>query len=241
MLRELSVQATIEGSARARLLRSSHTKSTVSAAKLNLQLGELVDFYRQPSTKDVSGWYGPAKIVDLDNQTRGIVTVKYLRNVYEVAIRHLRKHLTYWVFHAATDRRTHPTYHNVWAELGTMVSDLPARVTHHVGAEKTTRAWINVTYNVRGPWKSRLLCAARFYGQNMLQLPRIVSVRVAHGVAVLPSVRGYHMAVTMLWLPRDYQPKFVYQDANNNGVISSLNIRELTHEWPHYRCIRFHL
>ena len=109
LLREVSVQATIEGSARARLLRSEHTKSTVSAAKLNLQLGELVDFYREPSTKHVSGWYGPAKIVDLDNQTRGIVSVRYLRNIYEVAIRHRREHLTYWVFHAAPDMMSHPT------------------------------------------------------------------------------------------------------------------------------------
>ena len=47
LLREVNVQAIIEGSARARLLRSEHTTSTVSAAKLNLQLGELVDFYRE--------------------------------------------------------------------------------------------------------------------------------------------------------------------------------------------------
>ena len=136
LLRDVSVQATIEGSARARLLRSEHTKTTVSAAKLNLQLGELVDFYREPSTKDVSGWYGPAKIVDLDNQTRGIVSVRYLRNIYEVAIRHLRKHLIYWVFHAAPDMALHPTYRTVWQELRTLATNLPQRMTYHVGRKR---------------------------------------------------------------------------------------------------------
>jgi hypothetical protein len=52
------VQAIVEGSARARLGRADNTRTTASAETLNLQVGEEIDFFRQPGSKDTSGWYG---------------------------------------------------------------------------------------------------------------------------------------------------------------------------------------
>ena len=122
-----------------------------------------------------------------------------------------------------------------------MVSNLPQRTTYHIGPEKTKHNWTYTTYNVNGSWRSRLLCAARFYGHKHLQLERIASVRVAHGIVVLPGVKGYQMTMTMLWTPKDTYPKFIQQTADDNGWVPALNIRELTGEWTQYRVIRFHL
>ena len=44
--REISVQATVEGSARARLGRAQNTRTTATAESLNLQVGEEIDFSR---------------------------------------------------------------------------------------------------------------------------------------------------------------------------------------------------
>eukprot|EP00974_Lingulodinium_polyedra_P002760 258613-Lingulodinium_polyedra.AAC.1 len=44
----------------------------MAAQQLNLQVGEEMDFYRQPSSKDVCGWYGPAEVIDATRATRGI-------------------------------------------------------------------------------------------------------------------------------------------------------------------------
>ena len=43
-LREISVQAMVEGSARERMSRSTNTRTTMAAQSLNLKNGEEVDF-----------------------------------------------------------------------------------------------------------------------------------------------------------------------------------------------------
>ena len=91
-LREVSVQAMIEGSAKARLGRALNTRTTMAGQKLNLQVGEEVDFYREPSQKDAPGWTGPAETIDVSRVTRGIVTVKWQNRVMEIQLRYLRRH-----------------------------------------------------------------------------------------------------------------------------------------------------
>ncbi len=76
-LREASVQAIVEGSARARLSRATNTRTTASSSTLNLQVGEEIDFFRQPGTKDTSGWYGPATVVDVSKAARGVITLRF--------------------------------------------------------------------------------------------------------------------------------------------------------------------
>ena len=50
-LREIGIQAMVEGSARARLGRAINTRTTLSAQRL----GEEVDIFRAPNNKDASG------------------------------------------------------------------------------------------------------------------------------------------------------------------------------------------
>ena len=76
-LREISIQSMVEGSARARLGRAMNTRTTMAAQKLNLQPGDEVDFFREPHSKDTSGWTGPAKVVDATNASRGVVSVRH--------------------------------------------------------------------------------------------------------------------------------------------------------------------
>ena len=57
-LREISVQAMIEGSARARFGRAINTRTTMAAQKLQLRPGDEVGFFREPHDKDTSGWIG---------------------------------------------------------------------------------------------------------------------------------------------------------------------------------------
>ena len=55
-LREIIIQAMVEGSARARLGKAINTGTTLSAQRPNLQVGEEVDIFRAPNNKDASGW-----------------------------------------------------------------------------------------------------------------------------------------------------------------------------------------
>jgi len=92
-LREISIQAMVEGSARARLGRALNTRTTLSAQKLNLQVGEEVDIFRAPNNKDTSGWEGPAEVIDVSRATRGVISVKHNSHVKEVQLSHVRRHL----------------------------------------------------------------------------------------------------------------------------------------------------
>ena len=92
-LREISVQAMIEGSARARLCRALNTRTVPAGQSLNLQVGDEVDFYREQPQKDTPGWFGPAKVVDVSRVTRGIVTVTWLSRPMEVKLQDVRRHL----------------------------------------------------------------------------------------------------------------------------------------------------
>ena len=95
-LREVSIQAMIEGSARARLGRAVNTRTTMAGQQLNLQVGEEVDFYRAPSAKDSPGWSGPAEVIDVSRVSRGIVSVKWQSKIMEVQLPHIRRHLHFW-------------------------------------------------------------------------------------------------------------------------------------------------
>ena len=83
-LRVISIQAMVEGSARARLGRAMNTRTTIAAQRLILRVDEEVDFFRAPTSKDTSGWLGPAEVVDVSRTTRGVVSIKHNTRAMEV-------------------------------------------------------------------------------------------------------------------------------------------------------------
>lgn len=115
-LREVSVQAMIEGSASARLGRTINTRTTLPAQRLTLQVGESVDIVRKPNTKDVSGWVGPAEVLEVSRARRGINTVRHLPRQIEVRVQDIRRHMHFLCLLAAPLWK--PTVHeNVWEHI----------------------------------------------------------------------------------------------------------------------------
>ena len=53
------------------------SRTPLTAEELNLEVGDLVEIYRKPPTKDRPGWIGPANVVDISDMTSGIVTVRW--------------------------------------------------------------------------------------------------------------------------------------------------------------------
>ena len=92
-LREIAIQEMTEASARARLGRALNTKSTPAAQKMNLQVGDEVDFYKAPIAKGIPGWHGPATVIDTSGITRGVISLKWNSKVMEVQTQRVRRHL----------------------------------------------------------------------------------------------------------------------------------------------------
>jgi len=136
-LREISVQAMIEGSVRARLGRAMNTRTTLAAQKLDLKVGDEVDFFRPPTSKDVSGWYGPAEVIDVTKATRGVITVRWQTKVMEIQLPNIRRHLHFLAIlssqsnvsseslTAETDDKCYiAAYDNVWSHIKKTVEQL---------------------------------------------------------------------------------------------------------------------
>eukprot|EP00974_Lingulodinium_polyedra_P104883 10154623-Lingulodinium_polyedra.AAC.1 len=63
-----------EGYARDRLGRTLTARAAMAAQQLILQVGEGVDFYRQPTSKGVPGWFGPVEVLHAPRATRGLIS-----------------------------------------------------------------------------------------------------------------------------------------------------------------------
>eukprot|EP00974_Lingulodinium_polyedra_P027328 2640246-Lingulodinium_polyedra.AAC.1 len=61
----------IEGVALSRIKRALDTRTQGPGEGLELFVGDLVDFYRPPASKDVPGWRGPATVTDVSNISHG--------------------------------------------------------------------------------------------------------------------------------------------------------------------------
>ena len=64
-LREVTVEGMVDLTAKQRMERALNSKTRLAHEQLALQQGDQVDFHREPSTKDESGWRGPATVVQI--------------------------------------------------------------------------------------------------------------------------------------------------------------------------------
>ncbi len=122
----------VEGSARARLGRAMNTRTTPSSQNLNLSVGDEVDFFRAQNSKDVSGWFGPAEVVDVSRASRGIISIKHHSHIMEVQTQQIRRHLHFLTF-LSTDVLHSEVHHNVWQFIRQALENLAPKTLIHLG------------------------------------------------------------------------------------------------------------
>ena len=61
-IREAALQSMIQATSMARINRAAHAKTSPDSTQ-TFKIGDLVDIYRKPSSKDTSGWSGPHRVV----------------------------------------------------------------------------------------------------------------------------------------------------------------------------------
>ncbi len=105
-MREIAVAAVVSATARVRLARAANTQSRVAAEQLNLCVGDLVDVFRTPSSKDLSGWRGPCRVVSIATITDGHVDCAWQGQPLSVRIADLRRSMTYAAFLSDPDLST---------------------------------------------------------------------------------------------------------------------------------------
>ena len=112
-VREIALQKIIESTAIARIRRSSRSMTTPPGEVLDYKEGELVDFWRQPRSKDTQAWHGPAKVLRSE-PSRGQVNVHWRGDEVRVKFGDARRFLDFSgaVFGSLDDNRM--PHSNTW-------------------------------------------------------------------------------------------------------------------------------
>ena len=82
----------VEGTAQERMKRAEDSRTRPALKRMDLQTGELVDIYRTPANKDLTGWRGPATVVDVHAEA-GQATVRWQGRTMICKTQDLRRHL----------------------------------------------------------------------------------------------------------------------------------------------------
>ena len=85
----------VQQTAQLRLEGALSPRTRLAAEQLELQPGDLVDFWRRPATKDESGWRGPATVTVAPGPP---ITVRWQGRSYDVRVQDLRRALVYLCF-----------------------------------------------------------------------------------------------------------------------------------------------
>ena len=87
--------AMVAEAAQLRLERALASKTRLAIEQLELNQGDLVDFYRPPATKDESGWRGPAEVVEAPGPP---IVIRWQGRHLQVRTQDLRRALVYFVY-----------------------------------------------------------------------------------------------------------------------------------------------
>ena len=97
-LRELAVQSMVDATAKARMQRANKSKTRPAGDLQGLAVEDLVELYRPPPTKDVSGWHGPVTVTDLVAPNHGIIRIRWQGRSMTCRTQDVRQDLLYPVF-----------------------------------------------------------------------------------------------------------------------------------------------
>ena len=93
-LREIAVSEMITVSARDRIERANKSRTRDSAVLHDYHQDDKVEYWREPPSKGLSGWRGPATVVKVD--PNGDVHVKYQSLIHTCRQQDVRPAMLYW-------------------------------------------------------------------------------------------------------------------------------------------------
>jgi hypothetical protein len=92
-LREIAVRQMVEGTALDRIDRADKSKTRPAQIIKDIAVGDLIDIWRAPPNKDITGWRGPARVTNIGTGNEAAVTAEWQGRSFDVITGHLRRHL----------------------------------------------------------------------------------------------------------------------------------------------------
>jgi hypothetical protein len=199
--REVALQKIVETTAIARVNRAERTRTSAAGEAYDYHPGDLVDYHRPATQKDVSAWHGPARVIkNLPDQ--GQVEVLPLGQSHKISIRvryaDARRFIDFTglVFLAVREPSSSV---NVIRVIERELEHLPEGRFETIGYTiGNNGSWTltPVTHRYR-----KLALALGFFTRTIRSRTDIVAVRIGRGRRRLPSHCGYDSSICFLWTP----------------------------------------
>ena len=185
--------------AKQRMATALHKNTRTTGEQLDLQVGSMIDYYRESGSKDFPGWKGPSRVTDISNMTHGNITHEYLGRSMISRIADVRNALVHIVFEIAF-----LGMNTVWRVgqsspttiVMTFAMNLPQNTCIHLGWQNTASGW-QLTRDTTQYYQIYL--ATLHLAACGIHLMRVISARIAHGVSFLPAVADCDETVVCWW------------------------------------------
>ena len=195
-LREIAIQCIVEASAQDRLKRASHTLTKPAGEEFEYKLGEQVEYFRPPASKDASGWRGPATICDLSRLEHGRVGIRTRGdNVLTCRLQDIRRCLAYMI----------DIESSISSPAGQAQHVLQDFVDNMKSGPEGTMLLGNILS--QGGWRMTKITerhqvvyqAAVIVAEMALQVQNVAAVRIGKGVRTLSKKSEYAGSTTIFW------------------------------------------
>ena len=194
-IREIAAGNIIEATARSRMERADRHNTRPAVERQEYKVGDLVDLWYEPPSKDTSGWRGPGKVHSLQ-PSEGVVTVRYQGRSPDRRAQEVRPHIPYLVFFSL--RRHH---HDHWEYVRCAAEDLETRTSKTYGlvwGTGTKVGW-QLTTNPLSEEGRKLLQSGLIVAGLGLYCPTTTTMRLGRGVTSLQALHGFDTSEALIW------------------------------------------
>ena len=194
-MREIALQKIVEATAISRINRAMKTRTSIAGEALELRPNELVDFHRPPSQKDLSGWHGPARVLE-NMPEKGQVAIEWNKKVILVRYPDVRRFMAYFVDVFAVTQSSQSPVSQALRVVERFLADLSPNKLITLGS-----VW---SENKLLPTKdtkqhANIVVALNFVARHAFQLNNVVTVRIGRGIRKLSVMPNYDACYITAW------------------------------------------
>ena len=229
-IRELACQNIIEVTALERMARAKRGKTRPAAEAAGIEVGDTVEFYRNPVQKEHQGWRGPGEVLKIDLD--GTYHIKWQGSSVICRPQDVRKALLFLSM-----------VYSMWlAEADSQISSL-VHVQRHVSRMSPgTQTTVSVLAHNSSFVMSRaaqhnytLLKHVLYAAGCDLHLSGCVGARLTNGLIKLPSLKDIEDSLIVYWLQGKLSDYQYLRTAANTMV----DMRTLCHDYTKCCSIQF--
>eukprot|EP00971_Amphidinium_carterae_P226628 4494992-Amphidinium_carterae.3 len=171
--------------------------------------GDKVEYFRESTNKDQSGWRGPAEVVDVSRIEHGRIAVRTSTDrVIICRTQDVRHQLVYVASEVPEELQDSQAAERI---LVNYVQNMAENTTVALGWLKPKASWVMTSATMRDPqlWSAVQCWAARRYHVH------VTACRLGAGVKTLPSKKEFAGSITQWWLRHQPAITYVFETADS--------------------------